>query len=94
MELKDLCDVAWNWGNRFPEVANVLDLRERVSDPAFSAEAQLIAATALAAAAPGPETYRILAKAAHYQPSVDWRAAFEDLRDLAVGTVEPEIQQP
>jgi hypothetical protein len=87
IDLKDLCDAAWKWSRRFDGLANVPDLYGRMSEPALSSEEQLITAIVLAAAAPGPATSQTLAEAAGHQTSDQWRAVFEDLRNLAAGTV-------
>jgi hypothetical protein len=89
-DLSELCDSALNWAATFPALANVPDLSARVSDLGFSPSQRIIAAAALAGAAPGAETVAALDKAARAEPSAVWRAAFESVRDLVANPVQTQ----
>jgi hypothetical protein len=85
VDLEELCRSAWRWAGQFPALADSADLAARVTAQTTSREQRIIAAVALAAAAPGAQTAAVLDDAARTQ-SIEWRAAFESLRDLVGGT--------
>lgn len=82
IDLNDLCDAAWSWAGKFPRLANPANLAARLTDTEFPPEQRIIAAAALAGAAPGAKTIAALDKAARVEPSAEWRGAFESVRDL------------